>query len=66
MELHNLAAKVNDATDVKESAGILVDGIVDLISRAGTDAESLSALRDSLAEQSDALAEAVAANTPGD
>jgi hypothetical protein len=62
MELHTLAAKVNDATTAKESGRVLVSGIAELVTAAGTDPDSLAALRNGLVEYEDTLADAVAAN----
>jgi hypothetical protein len=63
-ELDDLQAEVARNTDVEQSALTLIQGLRDQLDQAGTDPVKLQALRDQLAQNDDALAAAVAANTP--
>jgi len=63
-ELKSLQDGVAAATTVEQSALVLINGIAARLAAAGTDPAALQALTDSLKTNSDALAAAVAANTP--
>jgi hypothetical protein len=63
-ELDELTKQVAANRDVTQSAITLIAGIKARLDEAGTDPAKLQALRDDLAAQDQALAEAVAANTP--
>lgn len=58
-----LKAQVEKSNSVMESAIILIVGLHDKLDAAGTDAEALKALKDSLAAETEKLAAAVEANT---
>lgn len=64
-EMDDLKAQVQANNDLEASAVVLINGIADRIKAAGTDPAALKALTDSLKTSDDALAAAVAANTPG-
>ena len=63
-ELDDLTIQVQKNADVEASAIILIQGIADALKAAGTDPVKLQELQASLSTSSDALAAAVAANTP--
>jgi hypothetical protein len=63
-ELDDLKAEVTESTTVQQGAITLINGIAARLAAAGTDPTALQALTDSLKTNSDALAAAVAANTP--
>jgi hypothetical protein len=63
-ELDDLTTQVAANKDVTQSAITLIQGIKARLDAAGTDPTKLKALRDDLAAQDLALANAVAANTP--
>lgn len=63
-EMDALTAQVTANTAVLQSAVTLINGIADRIAAAGVDPAKLTALTDELRQQDDALAAAVAANTP--
>ncbi len=63
-ELDDLSTQVQDNDDVEASAVLLINGIAARIAAAGVDPAKLSALTSSLKGSADALAAAVAANTP--
>jgi hypothetical protein len=63
-ELDDLTVQVQKNADVEASAIILIQGIADALRVAGTDPVKLQELQTSLSASSDALAAAVAANTP--
>jgi hypothetical protein len=65
-ELDDLKAQVAKNTSVIESAKTLIVGFGARLDAAGADPVALKALRDDLASEDDALAAAVAANTPAD
>lgn len=60
----DLKTQVAASTSVEGSAVILINGFAAQLASAGTDPVALAALHDSLKSSSDALAAAVAANTP--
>lgn len=62
--LDDLTAQVTANTDVEASAAQLIVNIAEALRQAGTDPAKLAALRDTLKNSADALAAAVAANTP--
>lgn len=62
--LNTLAAQVHHNSDVVQSAIVLINGISDRIKAAGADPAALQALTQELDTQDQALAAAVAANTP--
>ncbi len=62
--LDDLTAQVAASTTVESSAVLLIKGIAAQIAAAGTNPTSLQALQASLKSSADALAAAVAANTP--
>lgn len=63
-ELDALTAQVHSNTSVVQSAVTLINGISARITAAGTDPAALAALTTELDSQDQALAAAVAANTP--
>lgn len=63
-ELDDLTAQVAANTQVEQSAVTLIQGIAAQLAAAGTDPVKLQALHDQLKSSADALAAAVAANTP--
>lgn len=63
-ELDTLTAAVARNTTVIGSALVLIQGLKAALDAAGTDPAKLAALSAQLAEQDDALAAAVTANTP--
>lgn len=63
-ELDALIAQVERSHQVTVSAVTLISGIADRIAHASDDPAKLTALADDLRASSDALAAAVAANTP--
>ena len=62
--LDDLTAQVAANRTISQSALTLINGIADRITAAGTDPAALAALTASLKSDDDALAAAVAANTP--
>ena len=62
-DLSGLTAEVTRNTSVEQSALTLIQGLAAQIAAAGTDPVKLKALQDQLAQNDDALAAAVAANT---
>lgn len=62
--LDDLTAQVTANSTVLQSAVTLINGIADRITAAGVDPAKLAALTASLKTDDDALAAAVAANTP--
>lgn len=63
-DLTTLETEVQENSSVIGSAITLLNGLKAQLDAAGTDAEKLKALSDQLDSQSNALASAVAANTP--
>lgn len=63
-EIERLTASVARNTNTIESAIVLIRGINDRIKAAGTDPAKLAALTNDLDREDDALAAAVAENTP--
>ncbi len=63
-ELDDLTTQVSANSTVIDSALTLINGIAARITAAGVDSTKLSALTASLKSEDDALAAAVAANTP--
>lgn len=63
-DLTELTAAVAKDTEVDQSAITLLNGLKAALDAAGTDPVALKALSDQLGSNSDALAAAVAANTP--
>lgn len=63
-DLTELTAQVEKNTTVVESAIALITGLKAELDAAGTDPVALKALSDKLGSETDALAAAVAANTP--
>ena len=63
-ELDDLKAQVAANRTISQSALTLINGIADRIKAAGTDPQALADLTASLKSDDDALAAAVAANTP--
>lgn len=63
-EMDRLSAQVAVNTNVERSAIVLIEGIAQQLRDAGGDPVALAALADSLQASSEALAAAVAANTP--
>lgn len=63
-ELDTLTAQVARNTDVIQSALTLIKGLKAALDAAGTDPAKLAALSSTLSQQDDALAAAVAENTP--
>ena len=63
-ELDALTAQVHANTNVVQGAVALINGISDRIKAAGADPAALQALTTELDTQDQALAAAVAANTP--
>ncbi len=63
-DLATLQAEVERNTQVEQSALTLIQGLRDQIVAAGTDPVKLKAITDQLTANDDALAAAVAANTP--
>ena len=64
MELDELTAQVAENTEVEASAIALITGLAQQITALKTDPVALQALADRLNGSADALAAAVAANTP--
>lgn len=64
--LDDLTAKVEANNKVDESAITLLQGLKQKLDEAGTDAAKLKELSNSLGSSTDALAAAVAANTPAE
>lgn len=62
--LDDLTVQVSKNTDVEASAVVLIQGIAQQLRDAGTDPAKLQALQTSLGTSAQALADAVAANTP--
>ncbi len=62
--LDALQAEVTRNTEVEASALALIQGLMAQIEAAGTDPVKLKAIVDQLTANDDALASAVAANTP--
>ncbi len=63
-ELDRLTTEVAENTTVIQSAITLINGLAQQIRDLSTDPAALNALADTLDAQSNALAEAVTANTP--
>lgn len=63
-DLAALKAQIEANKAVTDSAIVLINGIADRIQAAGTDPAQLQGLVDGLKNETDALASAVAANTP--
>lgn len=63
-DLTALTAAVQKDTEVDQSAITLLQGLKAALDAAGTDPVALKALSDQLGQNTDALAAAVAANTP--
>jgi len=63
-DLTALTAQVAENTTVEASAVTLIQGLAAALAAAGTDPVALGALQTQLKTSSDALAAAVAANTP--
>lgn len=63
-DLSTLADSVAANGDVVDSAITLLNGLYEQLQAAGTDPAAIAALADELKAQTDALAAAVAANTP--
>lgn len=63
-QLDDLAAAVEKVNQVEASAVTLIRGLAQQIQDAGTDANKLNDLRDSLLSRAAELGDAVAANTP--
>lgn len=63
-QLDRLATEVSENTTVVNSAITLINGLAQQIRDNATDPAALTALADQLDAQSNALSEAVAANTP--
>lgn len=63
-ELDALTAQVKANSSLLDSATTLINGIAARITAAGTDPVALKALTDELKAKDDALAAAIAANTP--
>lgn len=63
-ELDNLTQKVNDTITVEESAIQLIEGLATQLKAIANDPAAINALADQLSAERDALAAAVAANTP--
>lgn len=63
-ELDDLTAEVTETSGFIDSAVTLIEGIAARIEAAGIDRQKLTALTTELNAKSDALAAAVAANTP--
>lgn len=64
LHMNELKAQVEAQTQVEASAVTLINGLHDQLVAAGNDPAKLDALRASLKTSADALAAAVAANTP--
>lgn len=62
--IDELQTQVQANTDVEASALTLIQGLHDQLVAAGTDPTKLAELKDKLKNSGDALAAAVAANTP--
>lgn len=65
-EMDDLTAQVEQNRTVTQSAITLIQGIKARLDAAGTDPAKLQALRDDLASQDQALADAVTTNTPAE
>lgn len=63
-QLDDLTTEVQNATTVEQSAITLIQGLAAQLQAAGTDPVKLQALHDQLVQSDQALAAAVAANTP--
>ena len=63
-DLTALTAQVKANEDVEASAVLLIQGLAAQITAAGTDPVALKALSDGMKTSADALAAAIAANTP--
>lgn len=63
-DLTQLQAAVQKDTDVDTSAMTLLKGLKDALDAAGTDPVALKSLSDQLGSNSQALADAITANTP--
>lgn len=63
-ELDDLTAEVARNTSLEQSAIALIQGLVAQIAAAGTDPVALAALTANLSASADALAAAIATNTP--
>lgn len=63
-QLDNMTAEVTNAVTVEQSAIVLIQSIAAQLEAAKDDPVKIQALADSLKSNDDALAAAVAANTP--
>ena len=63
-DLTALTAQVDETDTVIQSAVVLIEGIAAALKAAGTDPAKLAELQTNLKTNADALAAAVAANTP--
>ena len=63
-EFENLTAQIKANEDVEDSALLLINGFAARLAAAGTDPAKLTQLQTDLKTHADALAAAVAANTP--
>jgi hypothetical protein len=63
-ELDNLTQKVNDTLQVEQSAIELIEGLATQLKAIANDPAAINNLADELSAKRDALAAAVAANTP--
>lgn len=64
LSLDALTAQVTASTDIQKSAVILLQGLSQALKDAAADPVAVNALAESLKTSSDALAEAIVANTP--
>lgn len=64
-ELDDLTEEVTETNGIMQSATVLIQGIAERISAAGTDPAKLQALTQELSANSDALAQAVQADSGG-
>lgn len=64
VSLDRLTTEVSENTSVIESAIVLIEGLAQALRDAAADPAAVNALADRLDAQSNALASAVAANTP--
>ena len=63
-EMDDIVAQVKVNNDAIDSAVVLINGIADRITAAGTDGPALAALTAELKAKDETLATAVVANTP--
>lgn len=64
-DISALETEVSETVGVMQSAKALIDGIAQRLADAAADPAKLEQLRNDLDSNSSALAQAVAANTPG-